>query len=169
MAHSTCGYLLVYGSKDNIQPHFGVQVAQWIRSLDLTTHTSLSPIRRGFAPSFVNYKKWCTRLGYSWNIAESGIKTPQIKSNQVSLTSIFSVDVISCISAHGTIHFYDYQLTILFLTAAMHPHLLLCCQGLWGLMKLIVTYNIYSIVYIPLYCCRGKDLHRKSSVSYSIC
>jgi hypothetical protein len=28
----------------------------------LTTHTSLSPIRRGFAPSFVNYKKRCTRL-----------------------------------------------------------------------------------------------------------
>jgi hypothetical protein len=28
----------------------------------LTTYTSLSPIRRGFAPSFVNYKKGCTRL-----------------------------------------------------------------------------------------------------------
>ncbi len=33
------------------------RVAQWVRSLDLTTHTSLSPIRRGFAPGFVNYKK----------------------------------------------------------------------------------------------------------------
>ena len=31
-------------------------------SLDLTTHTNLSPIRRGFVPSFVNYKKGCTRL-----------------------------------------------------------------------------------------------------------
>jgi hypothetical protein len=30
--------------------------------LDLTAHTSLSPIRRWFAPSFVNYKKGCTRL-----------------------------------------------------------------------------------------------------------
>jgi len=30
--------------------------------LDLTTHTSLSPIRHGLAPSFVNYKKGCTRL-----------------------------------------------------------------------------------------------------------
>ena len=38
------------------------RVAQWVRSLDLTSHTSLSPIRRGFAPSFVNYKKGCTRL-----------------------------------------------------------------------------------------------------------
>jgi hypothetical protein len=28
----------------------------------LTTHTSLSPIQRGFAPGFVNYKKGSTRL-----------------------------------------------------------------------------------------------------------
>jgi len=28
----------------------------------LTTHASLSPIRRGVAPGFVNYKKGCTRL-----------------------------------------------------------------------------------------------------------
>ena len=28
----------------------------------LTTRASLSPIRRGFVPSFVNYKKGCTRL-----------------------------------------------------------------------------------------------------------
>ena len=28
----------------------------------LTTHTSLSPIRSGFAPCFVNYKKRCNRL-----------------------------------------------------------------------------------------------------------
>jgi len=32
------------------------------RSLDLTTHTSLSPIRRVFVPGFVNYKNGCTRL-----------------------------------------------------------------------------------------------------------
>jgi hypothetical protein len=37
-------------------------VAQWVRSLDLTAHTSLLPIRRGFAPSFANYKNGCTRL-----------------------------------------------------------------------------------------------------------
>jgi hypothetical protein len=43
-------------------PGGGARVAQWVRSLDLTTHTSLSPIRRGFAPSCVNYKKGCTRL-----------------------------------------------------------------------------------------------------------
>ena len=41
----------------------GARVAQWVRSLDyLTTRTSLWPIRRGFAPGFVNYKKGCTRL-----------------------------------------------------------------------------------------------------------
>jgi hypothetical protein len=28
----------------------------------LTTHTSLSPIRRGFAPGFVNYKKGYTQV-----------------------------------------------------------------------------------------------------------
>ena len=28
----------------------------------LTTHTSLSPIQRVFAPGFVNYKKGCTRF-----------------------------------------------------------------------------------------------------------
>ena len=32
-------------------------MAQSVRALDLTTHTSLSPIWREFAPSFVNYKK----------------------------------------------------------------------------------------------------------------
>ena len=32
----------------------------------LTTHTSLSPIRRGFAPGFVNYKKGCTRLAVAY-------------------------------------------------------------------------------------------------------
>jgi hypothetical protein len=40
----------------------GAHVAQWVRSLDLTSHTNLSPIRRGFAPGFVNYKKACTQL-----------------------------------------------------------------------------------------------------------
>ena len=41
----------------------GARVAQWVRYLDyLTTHTSLSPIRRGFTPVFVNYKKGYTRL-----------------------------------------------------------------------------------------------------------
>jgi hypothetical protein len=34
-----------------------IRVAEWVRSLDLTTRTSLSPIRSGFAPGFVNYKK----------------------------------------------------------------------------------------------------------------
>ena len=95
----------------------GARVAQWVRSLDLTTHTRLSPIRRWFAPGFVNYKKGCillaaasdkvyqllahsrwfspgtpasstTKTGRhdrqcSWNIVESGVKTPKIKSYQI--------------------------------------------------------------------------------------
>ena len=43
------------------------RVAQWVRSLDLTAHTSLSPIRRGFAPGFESYKKECTRLAAASN------------------------------------------------------------------------------------------------------
>ena len=39
-----------------------IRVAQRVRLLYLTTHTSLSPIRRGFAHSFVNDNKECTRL-----------------------------------------------------------------------------------------------------------
>ena len=45
-----------------IQTFTGAWVAQWVRSLDLTAHTSLSPIQRMFTPSFVSYKKGCTRL-----------------------------------------------------------------------------------------------------------
>ena len=41
---------------------YHARVAQWVRSLDITAHTSLSPIRRRFAPGFVNYKKGCTRI-----------------------------------------------------------------------------------------------------------
>jgi hypothetical protein len=41
----------------------------------LTTLTSSSTIRRGFAPSFVNYKKGCTRL------AVAGDKAYQLLSH----------------------------------------------------------------------------------------
>ena len=51
--------------------HFswGPRVAQWVRSLDLIAHTNLSPIRRGLAPGFVDYKKGCTRLAAASNKA----------------------------------------------------------------------------------------------------
>ena len=53
----------VYQSQLKFQSCYGgARVAQWVRSWDLATHTSLSPIWRGFAPSFVNYNKGCTRL-----------------------------------------------------------------------------------------------------------
>jgi hypothetical protein len=47
----------------------GSRVAQWVKSLDLINHTSLSPIRRGFAPGFVIYKKGCIRLAAASNNA----------------------------------------------------------------------------------------------------
>jgi hypothetical protein len=57
-----------------IRYQWWARVAQWARSLDLTTHTSLSSMRRGFAPSFVNYKKGCTRLTVYHDIAEILLK-----------------------------------------------------------------------------------------------
>jgi len=79
----------------------------------LATHTSLSPIRHGFAPGFVNYEKGCTRLATAsdkayqllaqgrWfslgtsassttktgrhDIAESGVKHQQINQSIWSL------------------------------------------------------------------------------------
>jgi hypothetical protein len=80
-----------------------------------------SPIRRGFAPGFVNYKKWCTRLAAAsdkiyqllahgrWfstgtpassttktgrhDIAESGITTPKIKSNPHNMIQLYNTGV----------------------------------------------------------------------------
>ena len=52
----------IFAMQRNINDHTGARVAQWVRSLHLTIHTSLSPIWRGFALGFVNYKKRCTRL-----------------------------------------------------------------------------------------------------------
>ena len=55
--------ILLYDAVRWTYKQWRAQVAQWVRKLDyLTTQTSLSPIRRGFAPGFVNYKNGCTRL-----------------------------------------------------------------------------------------------------------
>jgi hypothetical protein len=82
----------------------------------LKTHTSLSPIRRGFTPGFVNYKKGCTRLAAAsdkvyqllahgqwfspdtsassttktgcYDIAESGVKHNKSKLDQICLRNI---------------------------------------------------------------------------------
>jgi len=54
----------------------GARVAQWGRKLDyLATHTSLSPIRRGFAPGFLYYKK----------------SSPDSQSQVIKFTSCLSV------------------------------------------------------------------------------
>jgi hypothetical protein len=55
-----------YGIILDISIMWDVQLQRWLNELGnldyLTTHTSLSPIRHGFASGFVNYKKGCTRL-----------------------------------------------------------------------------------------------------------
>jgi hypothetical protein len=63
------------------------RVAKWVRSLDLSAHTSLSPIRRGFAPSFVNYKKWCTRL------AAASDKVYQLLAPYIFVYTYFSMHI----------------------------------------------------------------------------
>ena len=52
------GYLhmILWKISTGISIKHRILVAQWVGSLHLTTYTSLSPIRRGFAPGFVNYK-----------------------------------------------------------------------------------------------------------------
>ena len=39
-----------------------MNIVRYLYYLHVTTHTSLSPIQRGFVSSLVNYKKGCTRL-----------------------------------------------------------------------------------------------------------
>ena len=101
-------------------------VIQWVRSLNLTAHTSLSPIRRGFAPSFLNYKngaldsqpqvikftscllrvggslrvlRLALPLWYSWHIADSGVKIPKPQSiNIVFIPQIRKMLAIICCS-----------------------------------------------------------------------
>ena len=57
------------------------RMAQWVRSLDLTAHTSISPIRRGFAPSFVNYKKGA--LDSQWQVIVSTYFIVQKHDNRI--------------------------------------------------------------------------------------
>jgi len=92
-----CIELLIIGHLSSLR----ARVAQCVRWLDYpTTHTSLSPIRRGFATGFVNYNKGALdsqlqvikftsclpmvggslralRLKYCWKWRS----TPKIKSN----------------------------------------------------------------------------------------
>ena len=72
------GYLLLVGHKRFLLFFYPIPILHYINNFCVTkgpvwlnelgswiiytTHTSLSPIRRGFAPGFVNYKKRCTRL-----------------------------------------------------------------------------------------------------------
>ena len=67
--------LIIYHLYIKYFKHQRLQGHGWLNELgrwDLTTHTSLSPIRRGFESAFVNYKKGYPRLAaasdkvYQW-------------------------------------------------------------------------------------------------------
>jgi len=59
----------------------------------LTTHTSLSPIRRAFAPGFVNYKKGCNRLADASDKAYQLLAHGQWFSPAASTTKIGRHDI----------------------------------------------------------------------------
>ena len=107
-----------------------------------TTHTSLSPIRCGFTPGFVNYKKGCTRFAAAsdkvyqllahgrWfspgtpapsttktgrhDIAESGVKTSKIKSNQIILFHLNHIGgvIVSMITSSAVDCWFKPQLLV---------------------------------------------------------
>jgi len=83
-------------------------VAQGVRSLDLTAHTSLSPIRLGFAPSFVNYKTGCTRLTTASDkvyqlLVHGRWFSPGIQASSTTKTGRHDIDE-SGIKTHKKIH-----------------------------------------------------------------
>jgi hypothetical protein len=87
----------------------------------LTTHTSLSPIWRGFAPGLVNYKKGCTRLAaasdkvdqllahgrwfYPGTLASSTIKTGHHDIAEILLKVALNTkyQIIKSVSSYSTV------------------------------------------------------------------
>ena len=77
-------------------------VAQCVRQLDyLTTHTSLSPLRRGFESGFVNYKKGALELQphvikfkvrlTSMHLQKKILKNPVFKINNFFSRCLFNI------------------------------------------------------------------------------
>jgi hypothetical protein len=89
----------------------------------LATQTSLSPIRRGFAPGFVNYKNVCTRLAAAsdkvyqspahgrWispgNSASSTTQTGRHDIAEILLKVALNIKIIDCcMNIHGVISLF---------------------------------------------------------------
>jgi hypothetical protein len=67
------------------------------RTLDLTTHTSLSPIWRWFTPGFVNYKKGCIRLAVDQLLAHGRWFTPGTPASSTTKTGHHDITESFCI------------------------------------------------------------------------
>ena len=102
----------------------------------LTTHTSLSPIRRGFAPGFVNFKKGCTRLAAASDkvyqlLAHGQWFSPVTPASSTTKTGRHDIAEILLKVALNTknqiitFSFPDLHLYIFFII------ILLCCIDLW--------------------------------------
>jgi hypothetical protein len=74
------------------------------RTLDLTTHTSLSPIWRWFTPGFVNYKKGCIRLAVDQLLAHGRWFTPGTPASSTTKTGRHDIAEILLELALNTIN-----------------------------------------------------------------
>ena len=124
----------------------GARVAQWVRSLDLTTHTSLSSIQRGFAHSFVNNKKGCTRLAAASDnvyqlLAQGRWFSPDTPASSTTKTGRHDIAEMLLKVALNT----KIQIQILiFISNHRRPLLSHSCEG-WGLRH-FQKYFIYIVV-----------------------
>ena len=130
-------------------------MAQRVRSLDPTTHTSLLPIRRGFAPGFVNYNKGCTRLaaasdkvyqllahGRWFSPASSTTKTGRHNIAEVLLKMVLkhqksNQSLIVFASANSCKLSFRYKVHCILQTKV--PHLIMANCGLICPAQLVVT------------------------------
>ena len=97
-------------------------MAQWVRYLDyLITHTSLSPIRRGFAPGCVNYTTKTGRHDIAEILLKVALNTNLKKINLTQLHASLFITRAKYISGnnrmgsyyHTPSHTYAWQLSIL--------------------------------------------------------
>jgi hypothetical protein len=101
------------------------QVVQWVRSLDLTAHTSLSSIWRAFVPGFVNWSPW-----YCWKWH----KTPKIQI-QITTKKIQRPNSLNHLGCFCLITLYIIIIYCLFLITG--TLCIFCCNlNFWCFMPL---------------------------------
>jgi hypothetical protein len=112
--------------------YLGGRMAQWVRSLDLTTHASLSPIRRVFKPGFVNYKKG----------ALDSHAQPQVIKFSLYMY-LYLVSWISCLNKQNTGKKANYVTSSIFLYSVTYICLsYVYAKSIYIFFKLGMTLNL---------------------------